>query len=203
MLLLDHLAVSAETLDAGQEAVETALGVALQPGGRHGHFGTHNRLLGLEDGLYLEVIAIDPGASGATRPRWFDLDRFAGAPRLTNWICRTKDLADEIAAFPEAGTPVALARGGLRWRMAVPGNVILPFDNCFPALIEWLTDDHPATGLPPSGCRLDHLIVSHPEAQRLSARLAGSLDDPRLSFETGPAGLRADISTPHGARVLS
>jgi len=40
------------------------LGVPFQPGGRHDVFGTHNALLGLADGLYIEAIAIaiDPDA---------------------------------------------------------------------------------------------------------------------------------------------
>ncbi|MEL6648491.1 MAG: VOC family protein, partial [Pseudomonadota bacterium] len=45
MLELDHLAIAAETLEDGREAVEAALGVSLQPGGQHAHFGTHNLLL--------------------------------------------------------------------------------------------------------------------------------------------------------------
>jgi len=64
MLTFDHLAVTAETLDAGVAAVEAALGVALAGGGKHPHMATHNRLLGLGD-LYLEVIAAEPDA---TRP---------------------------------------------------------------------------------------------------------------------------------------
>ena len=55
-------------------------------------FGTHNLLLGLDDGLYLEVISIDPGAPQPAFPRWFDLDRFSGVPRISNWICRTDAL---------------------------------------------------------------------------------------------------------------
>ena len=52
----DHLAVSAYTLAEASDHIEQALGVALQDGGQHGVFGTHNRLLGLADGLYLEAM---------------------------------------------------------------------------------------------------------------------------------------------------
>jgi hypothetical protein len=62
MLSFDHLAIGAETLDEGVEAVEAALGVPLAPGGGHPAMGTHNRLLSLGPGEYLEVIAIDPDA---------------------------------------------------------------------------------------------------------------------------------------------
>ena len=75
---LDHFAIAANTLAEATAHVEEALGVPLQPGGEHAVFGTHNRLLGLADGLYLEAIAIDPEATPERSPRWFDLDSFSG-----------------------------------------------------------------------------------------------------------------------------
>lgn len=202
VLELDHVAVAAKTLNEGRAAVEDALGVALQPGGQHTHFGTHNLLLGLEDGLYLEVIAIDPDAPDLAYPRWFDLDRFEGRPRLTNWICRTNDLAAAVAAMPQAGQPVALTRGELRWQMAVPATGILPYDNAFPALIEWQSSPHPATRLAASGCRLKWLEVAHPEAEALRAVLGGRLEDDRLHVVPGDPAMRAAFDTPGGPRIL-
>jgi hypothetical protein len=204
MLAFDHIAVSGETLDAATAHVEDTLGVRLQPGGAHAVFHTHNTLLGLADGLYLEAIAINPDAPVPDRPRWFDLDRFAGPPRLTNWICRSDDLEAALAALPfDLGAPVDLQRGDLRWRMAVPASGVLPFDNRAPALIQWQTETHPATRLADAGCRLLHLTVSHPEADALHAALAPLLQDDRIAFQTGPAGLHAEFETPHGLRTLS
>jgi hypothetical protein len=202
-LTFDHLAVSAETLEDGVEAVEAALGVALAGGGKHAHMSTHNRLLGLGD-LYLEVIAADPAAPRPGWPRWFDLDRFAGPPRLTNWVARCDDLDPELAISPAGtGRPVALARGDLRWRMAVPADGRLPFDGCFPALIQWLGKEHPVARLPWSGLRLARLELTHPEAGALAAALSGRLADPRLHILPGPAkAMRATFDTPHGPRVL-
>ena len=173
MLELDHIAVAGETLEEAVALVEAALGVAMGPGGQHATFGTYNRLLGLENGLYLEAIAINPDAPTPDRPRWFDLDRFSGAPRLSNWICRTDDMAQSLARLPQAGAPVALARGDLRWTMAVPDSGILPYDNCFPALIEWGRGTLlPGHSLPPSGVRLRQLQLRHPQADRLADTLA-------------------------------
>lgn len=202
MLQLDHLAIAAQTLEAGRDAVERALGVRLQPGGQHPHFGTHNLLLGLEDGLYLEVIAIDPTAPKPDYARWFDLDRFAGSPRLNNWICRTDDMARTLVKLPQAGKPIALSRGDLRWQMAVPEDGILPFDGLFPALIEWQCETHPAGLLRASGCRLQRLTVRHPQAGNLKAQIGDGFTDDRVSFEAGPVGLRAEFITPAGIRIL-
>lgn len=201
-LRLDHLAVSARSLDEGAAAVEAALGVALEPGGKHPHMATHNRLLNLGD-IYLEVIAADPSAPAPAWPRWFDLDRFDGPPRLTNWIARTDDLEAAVAdAPPGIGIPVALARGDLRWRMAVPADGVLPFANAFPALIQWEGEAHPAHRLPDRGVRLLHLTITHPEAPALRAALAGRLEDPRVAIETGQQAMRATFSTPLGERSL-
>lgn len=203
MLTFDHLAVTAETLDAGVAAVEAALGVALAGGGKHPHMATHNRLLGLGD-LYLEVIAADPDAPRPAWPRWFDMDNFTGRPRLTNWIARCDDLDAVLAAVPPGcGTPVSLQRGDYRWQMAVPADGTLPFDSCFPALIHWQGTLHPAQALPDAGLRLTRLEVAHPGAAALRAVLAPLFDDPRVVFVDGPEkAMRASFSTPHGTRVL-
>ena len=85
--------------------------------------------------------------------------------------------------------------------MAVPETGILPFDNLYPALIRWQGRLHPAELLPDSGCSLRRLLVSHPEAEALRAAVA-RLTDGRVVLTRGPAGLRAEIDTPHGLRVL-
>lgn len=203
-LYLDHIAVAGQTLAEAQARCEAALGVPLHPGGKHPDFGTHNALLGLADGLYLEAIAIDPAVPPPARPRWFGLDGFEGPARLTNWICATDDMDAALATLPEgAGEPLPLRRGDLRWRMAVPISGILPFDNLHPAIIQWDSPVHPATRLAPSGCALRRLIVHHPDAASLESALAGILDAPRVVFEAARApGLRAEFDTPHGVRVL-
>ena len=198
---LDHLAVAGETLAEAVAHVEDCLGVDLQRGGQHALFGTHNQLLGLNDGLYLEAIAIDPAADMPARPRWFDLDRFIGRARLSNWILRSDDLQADLARLPAAaGQAVPVARGDLRWRMAVPDDGILPMSGCFPALIQWQVDVLPADRLGASGCRLERLEIAHPEALILQEMLA--LSDPRIAFVAGEGGLRASFQTPHGKRVL-
>lgn len=200
---LDHIAVGGATLDEAVAYVEDALGLPLQPGGSHAQFSTHNRLLGLADGLYLEAIAIDPEAPPPVQPRWFGLDHLSGAPRLVSWICRTPDLTAALQDLPDsAGFPVPLARGDLRWHMAVPADGVLPYDGIFPALIEWHGDLHPSAMLPGQGCALHRLVISHPCANDL-AELLPDLRAPLVQFEPGAPGLMAEIETPHGLRTLT
>jgi Glyoxalase-like domain len=203
-LTLDHLAVSAATLEEGVAWVETQLGIPLAAGGKHAHMGTHNQLLSLGD-IYLEVIAPDPEAPKPAWPRWFDLDNFTGPPRLTNWICSSDDLDKDLAlAPPGTGTPIALERGDYRWRMAVPADGRLPFDNAHPALMQWEGDLHPARALPKSAVRLTRFEIVHPQAAVLRKSLAGRFADPRVVFSIGPEQImRARFTTPHGTRVLT
>lgn len=202
-LALDHIAVAAGTLAEGVAWVEDRLGIAMAGGGQHPRMGTHNRLAGMGE-LYLEAIAVDPGAAAPAHPRWFDLDRFTGPPRLTNWILRTDDMAAALAeAPPGAGRVLDLARGDLSWQMAVPEDGILPLGGAFPALIRWQGALHPAPLLPDSGLRLHRLEIATPHAAALTAALAGRLADARVVITPGPAlALRAEIDTPHGRRVL-
>lgn len=204
MLTFDHLAITAETLDEGVEAVQAALGVDLAPGGQHPHMGTHNRLLGLGD-LYLELIAADPAAPRPAWPRWFDMDNFHGRPRITNWICRSDDLEADVAASGAAftGVPTALSRGDLRWRFAIPPSGKLPFDDAFPALMQWDGTLHPAALLPDRGVRLARLEIAHPRADDLRAALAGRIGDPRVMIVQGvEKAMRGTFDTPHGTRVI-
>ena len=203
MLRLDHLAVACTALAEGVAAVEAALGVPLAPGGEHATMGTHNRLLSLGPQEYLEVIAINPAAPPPGRPRWFDLDRFDGPPRLTNWVAACEDMGAALAMAPEGtGVPMDLQRGDFRWTMAVPDDGRLPFDGCFPALIRWQGAAHPAPRLPDHGIRLTGLTLRHPLADALRAALGALTRDPRLTVEPGPVALHARFCTPQGDREL-
>ena len=203
MLRFDHLAVAATDLAEGVATVEAALGVTLAGGGEHPHMATHNRLLGLGD-LYLEVIAANPAAPRPAWPRWFDLDNFSGQTRLTNWVARSESLSADLALCPPGtGIPVALQRGDYRWQMAVPADGKLPFDGCFPALIQWQGTLHPTAALPDTGLRLRVLEIAHPQADALKAALEPRFTDPRVQITQGPAkAMRATFTTPHGPRIL-
>ncbi|MBS8229072.1 VOC family protein [Vannielia litorea] len=198
MIEFDHIAVLCGRLEDGVAYVEEALGVPLEAGGQHEAFGTHNALLSLGGEEYLEVIAVDPEAPKPGRPRWFDLDRFEGQPRIARWICRVDDIGAAVEARPGAGVPMPLARGAYRWVMAVPEDGILPMNNMHPALIEW-QGPHPAPALPDRGVRLAELLVGHAEARELKAL---GLDDPRFRFMRGPTRMAARFETPEGVKWL-
>jgi len=200
----DHLVVGSETLAEAQAHIEDSLGLPMQPGGQHTVFHTHNALMGLEDGLYLEAIAPDPSAEPPHRPRWFDLDRFTGPARLSNWACASDNLEADLHDMPEGcGAPVEVTRGALKWHMAVSPAGTTPFDNLWPALLQWPPGIvHPATKLNPTGVRLKRFTLVHPAAAMLRTALAQHLEDDRVAVETGPIAMQAVFDTPHGERTL-
>ncbi len=192
---LDHLAIAAETLEEGVAWAEAKLGVTFLAGGKHARFATHNRLIGLADGLYLEVIAADPDAV-SEGPRWFGLDNFTGPPRLANWICET----DDFDAFMVHGMrKVAMSRGDLAWDMGAPVDGSLPLGGGFPTVLKWHTDTPPGQSLQSSGLTLRTLTISHPQADEISTQLQPHLTDPRVRFErTSTPKLTAQFDTPLG-----
>lgn len=194
---LDHIAIGCTDLAQGVAWAEERLGVKMQAGGQHAHFGTHNRLLGLADGLYLEVIAKNPDAP-VDRPTWFDLDNFTGPPRLANWICRSDDVENAQAI---TGPPVSLTRDDLHWQLTVPDDGSLPMQGGYPSLLKWGAGITPPSGsLPASGVRLTKWEVWHPQANWL--REAIPLDTNVVRFQSGPVGFKATFETPNGTVVL-
>lgn len=211
-LALDHLVVAARTLEEGARWLEARTGVPTAPGGRHGLMGTHNRLLALGGGAYLEIIAVDPDAPPPARPRWFALDdpamrrRLADGPALVHWVARTDDLDAARAREPAlVGEVLALSRSPYRWRIGVAPDGGLPANGAFPTLIQWEGDRHPAAALPPSGCRLERLTVRTPGAAALGSRLAGlglAADAPVRLVEADRTGISAVLLSPRGVVLL-
>lgn len=204
-LKIDHFAVSCESLSQGIEYVADCLEIIPTVQGAHPKMGTHNRLLSLGPDIYLEVIAIDPEAPAPSFSRWFDLDRFSGVPRLTNWICSTSDLRLALHDAPEnAGHPVMFERDKYRWEIAVPDDGCLPFDGCFPAFIQWYGGAHPAPDLPDVGCRLRNVSIGHPKCDALRESLTAFQMPANVLFETTKAAaLTLTLETPSGERKLS
>ncbi len=208
--VFDHLTVAALTLDEGVAHVRRALGVTMPPGGSHPLMGTHNHLMQLGDGVFLEIIAPDPMAA-PRRTRWFGLDdptmreRLEISPRLISWVVRVPDLVRALAVVGEgSGEPVRLTRGPLSWLISVPRDGSMPFAGAFPTLIEWPAGPHSSSRMADLGCRFEGLAIAHPHGARLCAALAGVVDDSRITVSTGPMPrIRAMVRTSEGLRELT
>jgi glyoxalase-like protein len=204
---IDHLVVTAPTLEIGAQYVHRVLGFRPEPGGEHARMGTHNRLLRIGASTYLEVIAVNPDAARPNHPRWFELDTLLpdAPPRLATWVLRTTDIHALSTSAPiPIGPVLSMSRGDLRWLIAFPEDGSLILSGFFPYVIQWVSDEHPASRLPETGLELLSLEVRDPEPDRIARSLSALGWQDRVNVTRGqPSRLIARIATPWGERQLS
>jgi hypothetical protein len=93
---VDHLVLAAPDLATGVSHVEDLLGRRAVQGGRHPRWGTHNAIVGLGRGVYLEIIAADPERVRSESVTIFGLDRVR-TPQLVTWSAKARDLESQQA----------------------------------------------------------------------------------------------------------
>lgn len=222
---VDHLIVLAADLASGVQWCERTLGVTPPAGGEHPLMCTHNRILGISSvahpRAYLEVIAINPGATSAlpaSARRWFDMDDSTlqqqvatHGPMLIHWVASVPDLAqrcDVLAAQGIERGPVTAAsrptpQGLLRWQITVREDGLRLMDGCLPTLIEW-SGAHPCDSLPASGVELLSLSLQHPQAATLQSACDAIGVSGQVGVSAGHAPqITARLSTPQGHVTLS
>jgi hypothetical protein len=142
---IDHLVIVTSELEAAIEDY-TAAGFTVIRGGRH-DVGTHNALVALADGSYLELIAfLQPVAGSFSRSAdaalacWYGALRTGGG--IVDFCMRTDDLAADAAGMGDASIamcpPFRMTRDRpdgyqLKWKLSIPSP---PFNGRVPFLIE-------------------------------------------------------------------
>jgi hypothetical protein len=208
--VLDHLIVAAATLEQGEEYIESRTGVRPQRGGKHVAMGTHNSVLKLGSGAYLEVISIDPEGVVPARARWFELDRpemqaqLRASPRLVHWAARTADIeAARRACAIDPGPAHAMSRGEFKWQITIPEDGHLPGGGVLPTLIAWSDTRHPTDTMPDGRVRLATLAAAHPDPGRIRSALSvlGLSEALQVTF-AAKVRLAAMLHTPRGMVTL-
>jgi len=204
MISLDHIVIAAPSLAEGVAYVRDQTGIDMPKGGEHPQMGTHNHLVRLGEDEFLEVIAVNPDAPAPDRPRWFGLDHPVQSPHLAHWVTRCNDMTITRPLLPDDhGPAMHLTRGNLSWLLTVPDDGHLPMDGAAPSLLEWKADPLPPTQMQGADATLEALTITHPDAKHLSDVLAPLLDDPRITFETGPLNLSAQLKVADRVVTLS
>jgi Glyoxalase-like domain len=207
---LDHLIVAAATLEQGEDHLEALLGVRPRRGGKHVAMGTHNSVLRLGAGVYLELIAIDPDGIKPDRPRWFDLDKpsmiasLAQNPRLIHWAARCSDIDAAGKLSPsDYGLVYPMKRASYSWLMTIPDDGHLPGDGLIPTLIQWADDHHPADALADDHLAVVTMAGAHPDPAIIRAALdrVGLADTLKVTYAVTPR-LAAMLRTPRGVVTL-
>lgn len=209
-LALDHLVIAATDLDSGEAWLRDQFGVPLAGGGQHTGMGTHNRLLQLGHGVYLELIAADPSQPEPAQKRPFMLDdpglkaRLARSPLLVHWVLRSTELDADLSRLTyQPGPATPMVRGALRWRLTVASGGRPAADGLLPSVIQWDVpdDQHPTARLPDTGVQLDGLTVHAPRAVLdCLPRFSAPVDI--LIEASNHARLSARFLTPRGPVVI-
>ncbi len=204
--MVDHIVYAAPDLEAAVADLEARLGVGASYGGSHPGAGSHNALLGLGGGAYLEIIAPDPDQPDpAGRSRPFGLDDLT-APRLAGWAAKATGLDTRVALARLGGFDPGLARTMRRlrpdgvelvWTLTSAGPAL---GGLVPFLIDWDETPHP-TATAPGGCRLTALAGRHPRPAEVEAALAAL--GLTLPVEEGAVALVATLDTPNGVVRLT
>ncbi len=204
---LDHLVYAVRDLSEGIASIERLVGVRAAPGGRHTGRGTHNALLSLGQGSYLEIIAPDPEQPEPQQPRPFGIDTLK-EPRLATFAIGVTDIEARVTnarnAGYDPGPPVPMSRtlpdgGDLRWRLTLPG--VRGGDGLVPFLIQWEPGPHPSETAP-SGATLVDLQGEHLHPESVTSMLSALRVNLAVTEAARPA-LIATIEGPNGTVLLS
>lgn len=206
MVTPDHLLLGGKDLDLLIEDMAARTGVRAAYGGAHKGAGTHNALLDLGEGRYLELLAPIPGTK--TELPLASLLADLSEPRLVAWAAATTDLAACVkrahAAGYNAGEVLSMSRTPpigpeLSWQLALGGDHV--FGSVLPFLIQWAGDAHPSKSAP-EGCSLVQLRAEHPDPETMRHFLNAL--GAEIEINKGPAPrLFAMLNTPKGRIELT
>jgi hypothetical protein len=114
---IDHVIYGTSDLEAAARRVEEAVGVAAVAGGHHEGLGTHNQIVSLGDGTYIELLAVaDPAEAGRSSVGAALQASIGAREGLLGWAVAVREL-DPVAA--RLGMPIGtIRREGLTARLA-------------------------------------------------------------------------------------
>jgi catechol 2,3-dioxygenase-like lactoylglutathione lyase family enzyme len=136
ILGIDHILIAVEDLAKAME-VYRRLGFEVTVGGDHPTVGTHNALVALSDGCYLELIGVKKPELAQQFPFGQQvLEALAKPNRLVGYAMESSDINGDVQAIRDRGLAIAKAPPGGRvrpdgqqvsWRTAHPDNAQQPF----------------------------------------------------------------------------
>lgn len=136
ILGIDHILIAVEDLDKAME-VYRRLGFQVLVGGDHSTVGTHNALVPLSDGCYLELIGVKKPELAQQFPFGQQvLEALSKPNQLAGYALESDNLNGDVQAVRDRGLTITKAPPGGRvrpdgqqvsWRTAHPENPRLPF----------------------------------------------------------------------------
>jgi hypothetical protein len=182
---IDHVLVAVDDVGAAIEAYRR-LGFAAAPGGTHPAFGTHNGIVPLADGGYIELIAVRDRALAVKHPHTALVVAALGrSNRLALYAIEVEDATAEAARLVRAGIRADGPVVGERVRpdgQRVAWRSLHPRDSRLPFLIEDVTP-HELRAVPPvdglgASAVIARLVVSVWTGTRLAHHMALLINSP-------------------------
>jgi hypothetical protein len=226
-LVIDHFVWVVPKLEEGIAEFESLTGVKPAIGGKHLGFGTHNALVSLGEGIYLEILAKDPSQPESKEAKFLGVDK--EEMRLATWCARPASPEKTLEVIGMSATKAFYSIGEiqdmsrtntegqtLRWRLASTnhsrGHVLLPYSGLLPFLVDWTPNElpHPSETAP-GGCTFVSLTGFHPNPWQLELAIeglgAGGIFVPTTKKivikEAEKAKMELVIMTPKGKVTLS
>ncbi len=130
---IDHVIYATADLDAATARVQADLGLTAQGGGRHDGQGTHNRIVVLPGGSYLELLAVcDRQEASASEIGRLVQAAIARGDGLLTWAV---GVADVEAVAARIGAPVVtVGRDGQTARLTGVAESLT--EHCLPFFVE-------------------------------------------------------------------
>jgi hypothetical protein len=111
----DHFIILVNDLNAGMNAFRN-LGFDVRAGGEHPRFGSHNALVALADGTYLELLAFKDAAL-AEKTFWKDaVKKLRVREGFAAFVLASNDLANDAAQYRQKKINIAEPQAGSRTR---------------------------------------------------------------------------------------
>lgn len=196
---IDHIILAVGDLDQGIETFEQLTGVRPVYGGKH-PMGTHNALVSLGGRSYLEIIAVQPGASP---PAHFA--GLSGLKELTpvGWAVSSDDLGNLRSRLlsaglaltdPQEGSRVTPSGSTLRWQTFGLQDELYEA----PFFIVWDAESPHPSSTSPTGCSLEGWTVAGPN-QELLERLGSALELPLGTARAPAPAMTLTLTCPKGS----
>lgn len=167
-MTIDHIVWAVPDLDAGMALIQQLTTIRPTYGGVHPGRGTHNAILPLSRGIYLEIIAPANSQSHC----WMDIHMIQ-EPEVVRWAWKATELEDKVRLLESSGINIGPIFGGrrimkdgtvLKWDLTDPDA--FKSDKIIPFLIDWKNGPHPTTDLE-TPCDLLDVKMTHPEPVKI------------------------------------
>lgn len=207
MRKIDHLVYAVPDLEKAMDDFEEISGIRPTFGGYHRTQGTKNAVVNLENGCYLEFLAIDFDNKNIIAPRWMGVD-FSSEAQITRWALKSDNLDADSKILKQYNLEMGKISSGerqttigqlLKWEMILP--LASPFVELAPFMCDWQNSEvHPSDTLP-TQCELRSLEFTHPHPHALMLLFAEL--DVYSDVQKGTyTSIKAIINTPKGVIKL-